>query len=162
MDKLTVEEQLKMLILQQYKSVRAFSIAHDIPYSTIDNIFKRGVGNIGITTAIKICQILSIDVTALGNGIIKPSIPTRELTSPPPKPVEEVTTDAMELAHAYDKAETLYEKNMARMALHLPPKEEKRPKLRPRQSDMELSEELVKLDRQFIENSGVLKCKNSN
>lgn len=67
---MTTEERLKELILSKYKSVRAFTIEHNIPYSTVNNIFERGIGNMGISTAIKICNLLNIDVEALVNGEI--------------------------------------------------------------------------------------------
>ena len=68
---MTVEEQLRELILKRYKSVRAFALENQIPYSTVDNIFKRGLRNIGITTAIKICSSLEIDIDALAEGRIR-------------------------------------------------------------------------------------------
>lgn len=71
---MTPEDQLKEIILSKYKSIRSFALENGFPYSTINNIFKRGVGNIGITTAIKICELLHIDPDALGRGEIKPKI----------------------------------------------------------------------------------------
>ena len=60
-----IEEKLKQIILDKYKSVRAFSVETNIPYSTIDNIFKRGIMNSGISTVMNICANLNIDVEAL-------------------------------------------------------------------------------------------------
>lgn len=56
------ENDLKELIKKEYKSVRAFSKTADIPYSTIDNIFKRGIQGVSIQVVLKICNILNIDV----------------------------------------------------------------------------------------------------
>ena len=47
-----IEEQLKQLILSNYKSVRAFTMETAIPYSTVDNIFKRGIGGTAVTTVV--------------------------------------------------------------------------------------------------------------
>jgi len=63
-----VEQDLKNLILQRYKSVRAFSEEVGIPYSTIDSIFKRGIDNSSVSNIIKICRALGIDADALGDG----------------------------------------------------------------------------------------------
>ena len=67
-----VEQDLKNLILQRYKSVRAFSEQTGIPYSTIDSIFKRGIANSSVSNIIKICRALGIDADSLGDGKIEP------------------------------------------------------------------------------------------
>ena len=74
----TVELELKKFILSKYKSIRAFTIAADIPYSTVDTMIKKGIGGTGINTMIKICNTLSIDVESLANGYIKPKISVSE------------------------------------------------------------------------------------
>lgn len=66
-----VEQELKNLILQKYRSVRAFSEQTSIPYSTIDSIFKRGIENSSVSSIIKICRVLGIDAGALGDGRIE-------------------------------------------------------------------------------------------
>ena len=66
-----VEQALKGLILQRYKSVRAFSEHTGIPYSTIDSIFKRGIEHSSVSTILKICRALGIDADALGDGKIE-------------------------------------------------------------------------------------------
>ncbi len=67
-----VEQDLKNLILQRYKSVRAFSEETGIPYSTIDSIFKRGIANSSVSNIIKICRALGIDADSLGDGKVEP------------------------------------------------------------------------------------------
>ena len=69
---MSTEDKLKDLILKRYYSVREFSIEHDIPYTTIHSIFKRGIGNSSVTNIIKICKALGISVDALADGEIKP------------------------------------------------------------------------------------------
>ena len=66
-----VEQELKNLILQRYRSIRAFSEENSIPYSTIDSIFKRGIDNSSVSKIIKICRALNIDADALGDGRIE-------------------------------------------------------------------------------------------
>lgn len=67
---MTTEEALKSLILSRYKSIREFCFAVDMPYTTIDNILKRGVENAGIGRIIKICKHLGISTDALAEGKI--------------------------------------------------------------------------------------------
>ena len=65
-----VEEKLKELILDQYKSVREFSIIINMPYTTLDSIFKRGIGNSSVTNLIKVCKKLNISLDDLADGKI--------------------------------------------------------------------------------------------
>ena len=66
------EEKLKELILKRYNSIREFSIAIEMPYTTIDSIFRRGVDNSSVSNVIKICKSLGISTDALADGEIKP------------------------------------------------------------------------------------------
>jgi predicted transcriptional regulator len=67
----SVELELKDLILSKYKSLREFAIKIDMPYSTIDTILKRGVDKANINNIIRICKELEIDTEALGEGRIE-------------------------------------------------------------------------------------------
>lgn len=67
---MTVEEKLKALVLSRYASMREFSIALDMPYSTLDSIFKRGVDNASVANIIRICEALSISADELAAGRI--------------------------------------------------------------------------------------------
>ena len=69
---MSVEEQLKQLILSNSKSVRAFTLETQLPYSTVDNIFKRGIGGTAVTTVVKICDALNITVEGITRGHIEP------------------------------------------------------------------------------------------
>lgn len=69
---MTAEDKLKELILKRYHSVREFTIANDIPYTTIHSIFKRGIGNSSVSNIIKICKALGISADALADGEISP------------------------------------------------------------------------------------------
>ena len=65
MDKSTI---LREAILNKYKSVRAFAIEADIPYSTLSTAMERGVEGMAYATMIKICEKLQlnpIDLTPL-------------------------------------------------------------------------------------------------
>ena len=74
---MNVEEKIKELILANYKSIRAFTVAASIPYSTVDNIFKRGIGG---TTVVRICDLLGITVEGITHGIIEPKENSAQLT----------------------------------------------------------------------------------
>lgn len=69
---MTTEEKLQDLILKRYHSVREFAITFDIPYTTINSIFRRGIGNSSVTNIIKICKALGISADALADGEIVP------------------------------------------------------------------------------------------
>ena len=69
---MSTEERLRELILKRYNSVREFTIEHDIPYTTMHSIFKRGIDNSSMTNIIKICKALHISVDALADEEIKP------------------------------------------------------------------------------------------
>ena len=68
---MTIEEQLKSIILSRYKSIRAFTTAFDIPYSTLDSVFKRGLLSAGVGTIIKVFNALDLDVESIGTGELK-------------------------------------------------------------------------------------------
>ena len=67
----TVENRLKELILNKYKSLREFTLKIEMPYSTFDTILKRGVDKANIINILKICDELSISADKLANGIIE-------------------------------------------------------------------------------------------
>lgn len=67
---MTIEERLQELILERYHSMREFSIAIDIPNTTMFSILKRGIGNSSVSNIIKICKALGISADALADGEI--------------------------------------------------------------------------------------------
>lgn len=69
---MTTEEKLKQYILERYKSIREFTIAIDMPYSTLDGVLKRGIDNSSVGVIFKICKALNISPDALGEGEIVP------------------------------------------------------------------------------------------
>ena len=69
---MSIEKKLKDLILNRYHSIREFTIAIDMPYTTMDSIFRRGIGNSSVTNVIKICKALGISADALADGKIEP------------------------------------------------------------------------------------------
>lgn len=69
---MSIEQKLKELILSKYKSIREFIIIIDMPYTTIDSMFKRGIGNSSVSNVIKICKALGISADALADGEIAP------------------------------------------------------------------------------------------
>lgn len=87
---MTPEEKLKDLILSRYRSIREFTIAIDMPYTTIDSIFRRGIGNSSVSNVIKICKALGISADALANGEIAPKY---EISSEPVTDVKEIIND---------------------------------------------------------------------
>lgn len=66
----TIETQLKNLILSKYKSLLNFTKAANMPYSTVDSIFKRGIANANISNVLKVCAVLGISADRLAAGEI--------------------------------------------------------------------------------------------
>ena len=62
------EDLLKDLIAEKYGSVLKFSEQSGIPYSTLRNIFVRGFDGIAVSTALRICNTLQIDLESFMNG----------------------------------------------------------------------------------------------
>lgn len=67
---MTLEEKLKQLILQRYRSIREFTQVIEMSYSTMDSILKRGIANASINNVIKITKELGISADELANGKI--------------------------------------------------------------------------------------------
>ena len=67
---MTREELLKSYILKQYRTVKDFSVAIGLPYTTIDGILRRGVMNTRVENMIRVCQFLGISLDALVAGRI--------------------------------------------------------------------------------------------
>ncbi len=65
------EDKLKNLILSKYKSIREFTAVVEMPYSTVDSIFKRGIRKASVDNLIKICTELGISADALVDGRIE-------------------------------------------------------------------------------------------
>lgn len=66
----SIETQLKNLILSRYKSLLNFTKVANMPYSTVDSIFKRGIANANISNVLKVCAVLQISADKLAVGEI--------------------------------------------------------------------------------------------
>lgn len=62
---MTREEYIKTLIVDKGYSVKSFSQAVNIPYSTLRSILEAGVGGASVDNVIKICKGLGISVDSL-------------------------------------------------------------------------------------------------
>lgn len=69
---MTIEEMLKEHILSNYRSVLEFTESINMPYGTMQSIFKRGIQNSSIANIFKICTALGISADELGEGRIAP------------------------------------------------------------------------------------------
>ena len=112
---MSVEEDLKQFILQKYKSIRAFTQEIDIPYSTVDTMFKRGIQGAGVGNVLKICKALGIDVDALDEGIIKP----KDRKNNNVEEIFNIPSHSSEVTVAYENAD-FKTKNNVRFLLGLP------------------------------------------
>ena len=59
------EEIIRQRILQQYKSIRAFTQAIQVPYSTVDSLLKRGLSGSSAAVALKVCRALDLELEDL-------------------------------------------------------------------------------------------------
>lgn len=67
-----IEKKIKEIIIKKYGSMKNFSDKIDMPYTTMDSIFKRGFKKSGAKNLVKITSALEIDVVDLLNGHIEP------------------------------------------------------------------------------------------
>lgn len=67
---MTIEQELKALIVKLYGSAKNFALEINMPNSTLDNIFRRGVLNSSVANIIKICNALEISADELADGKI--------------------------------------------------------------------------------------------
>ena len=96
---MTIEERLKNLIMRRYKSMREFSIIHDIPYTTLKSILLRGVGNSSVSNVLKICKALGISADALADGEIVPVYSRSVKPGSNTIEINDVLEDTRELLH---------------------------------------------------------------
>jgi DNA-binding Xre family transcriptional regulator len=69
---MTTEDKLKEYILDRYSSLREFTLAVDMSYSTVASMLTRGIENSSLSIVIKICKVLGISVDELAEGRITP------------------------------------------------------------------------------------------
>lgn len=79
---MTIEQQLKELILSRYENVIDFTKKIGMPNSTFASILHRGVSKASINNIIKICQELEISADELSNGKIVPQSHPKESEQP--------------------------------------------------------------------------------
>lgn len=109
------EQQLRDEILKNFRSVRAFCSAYEIPYSTVDNIFRRGLSGVTISTAIQICDTLGLDIEAFSQGrIAKAAVSVKQY---PLSTEEQQLLDDYRLldGHGKEMVKTILEKETQRM-----------------------------------------------
>lgn len=68
---MSIENELKDLIIKKGKSIRQFAYDLDMPATTIQSMLNNGIEKAGIKKVIKICDYLGIDPSALALGYIK-------------------------------------------------------------------------------------------
>lgn len=76
---MTIENQLRELILLKYGSLREFTFNIGLPYSTLSTILKNGIMTANISNVVKICNALSIKIDELVEGRLVENIPGERL-----------------------------------------------------------------------------------
>lgn len=69
---MTIEDELKDIIIKKSGSVNKFANDYGIAQSTLASVFTRGVNKANVNTIIKICQALHISADELACGRIVP------------------------------------------------------------------------------------------
>lgn len=59
------EETLMQLIKLKYRSLHNFSLESGIPNSTLNSMFKKGLGGTSFDTVLKVCSLLDCDIYSL-------------------------------------------------------------------------------------------------
>jgi DNA-binding Xre family transcriptional regulator len=85
-------EYMNALIKKQYKSIRQFALAINVPYSTIKSGLNAGIGGMAVDTVIKMCNALNIRVEDL-----------KEFNNKVPDELTEIGVEWMALTHKYKK-----------------------------------------------------------
>ncbi|WP_052045457.1 helix-turn-helix domain-containing protein [Peptostreptococcus sp. MV1] len=76
---MTIENQLRELIILKYGSLREFTFNIGLPYSTLSTILKNGIMTANISNVVKICNALSIKIDELVEGRLVENIPGERL-----------------------------------------------------------------------------------
>lgn len=69
---MTIEEKLRLYILEKYCTMANFGESCDVAPTTLSAIFKRGIENCSVNNLFKICDKLEISIDALRDGEIIP------------------------------------------------------------------------------------------
>ena len=69
---MTIEDNLKKLIDERYKSFRSFALSVDISPMTLTNILNNSIRTASAYNVYKICKGLDVDLTSVIEGKIKP------------------------------------------------------------------------------------------
>ena len=65
-----LEKEIEKIIKNRYKSINNFCKQFDFPWSTVKAILTRGINNSSVTSVIKLCKALNLDLEKLTQGII--------------------------------------------------------------------------------------------
>lgn len=76
---MTIENQLRELIILKYGSLREFTFNIGLPYSTLSTILKNGIMTANISNVVKICNALNIKIDELVEGRLVENIPGEKL-----------------------------------------------------------------------------------
>lgn len=70
---MSIELQIKDMIIEQYGSVAEFSTVAGIPNSSFSSLVKRGINTANMSTMLKLCDTLHISIDELARGQIVPT-----------------------------------------------------------------------------------------
>lgn len=68
----SIEEEVKKMILERYKTLNNFCKEYRFPWSTVNGMLTRGIKNASISNVIKLCNALNLDIEELSKDKIVP------------------------------------------------------------------------------------------
>lgn len=68
---MTIEQQIKDLIIERSKTVKDFAKEIGMPYGTLDGVLRRGILASGADNVFKLCKALGVSIDSLADGIVE-------------------------------------------------------------------------------------------
>lgn len=85
---MTIEQQIKDLILERSKTVKDFAKEIGMPYGTLDGVLRRGILASGTDNVFRLCKALGISIDALADGVVEETNTERK-----PKDISQIEED---------------------------------------------------------------------
>lgn len=100
---MTLSEKFSILMKRENLNKRQLSIKSSIPYSTIDNIWKRGTESMRLPTFGKLCHFFGVTMESMAYDDLDIEYLPAAGSDSIPK-MTKVSDEAMHIARAYDSA----------------------------------------------------------
>lgn len=85
---MTIEQQIKDLIIERSKTVKDFAKEIGMPYGTLDGVLRRGILASGADNVFRLCKALNLSIDSLADGIVEETNTERK-----PKDISQIEED---------------------------------------------------------------------